>query len=190
MFRLRRILSYLLFLVTIRPQLGSCGFRSRIILPDNIVGMQYIFFGSNSYVSPRGSLIVKPLKSTAALSIGSNTRIGRFAHIHCGDSITIEDNVLIAERFFVSDVTHIYEDVRRPIVSQGERIIGKVTIGSGSWIGENVVIHGVNVGKNSIVAANSVVIKDVPDYTVVAGNPAKRIKQYNILTKKWERHED
>jgi acetyltransferase-like isoleucine patch superfamily enzyme len=54
----------------------------------------------------------------------------------------------------------------------------KIHVKSGAWLAANCVITaGVTIGKNSVVAAGSVVTKDVPDYTVVAGNPAKAIKQ-------------
>jgi len=56
------------------------------------------------------------------------------------------------------------------------------------WIGANaVVVAGITIGTHSIVAAGSVVTKDVPDFTIVGGNPAKILKQYNGDTKEWER---
>ena len=64
---------------------------------------------------------------------------------------------------------------------------GPITIGEGSWIGRNAVILSANIGRNCVVAAGSYVNKDVPDYCVVAGVPAKIIKRYNMETKKWER---
>ncbi|RQM78988.1 acyltransferase, partial [Aeromonas dhakensis] len=63
---------------------------------------------------------------------------------------------------------------------------GSVTINEGAWLGENVCVIGASVGKNSVVAANSVVTKDVPDYTVVAGAPAKVIKKFNFDSQSWE----
>jgi acetyltransferase-like isoleucine patch superfamily enzyme len=69
---------------------------------------------------------------------------------------------------------------------QGATDNGPITIGEGSWIGRNCLVYA-SIGKHSVVAANSFVNKDVPDYCVVAGNPAKIIKRYNPETKTWQR---
>lgn len=59
-------------------------------------------------------------------------------------------------------------------------------IGDGSWLGKNVVVIGnVSIGKNCVIAANSVVTKDVPDYSIAAGIPARVIKRYDFDRKEW-----
>ena len=60
-----------------------------------------------------------------------------------------------------------------------------VIIGEGSWIGENVCIIGASVGKHCVIGANAVVTKDIPDYCVAVGTPAKIIKKYDTKIKKW-----
>lgn len=60
-------------------------------------------------------------------------------------------------------------------------------IGEGSWLGENVCVIGASVGKHCTIGANAVVTKDIPDYSVAVGIPAKVIKQYNFKTQRWER---
>ena len=61
-------------------------------------------------------------------------------------------------------------------------------IGDGSWLGTHVVIAGnVKIGKHCVIGANSVVTKDIPDYCVAAGIPAKIIKKYNFDTCTWDR---
>ena len=64
----------------------------------------------------------------------------------------------------------------------------KVIIGEGSWLGTNVVVVGkVSIGKHCVIGANSVVTKDIPDYSVAAGIPAKVIKKYDFEKKEWVR---
>lgn len=101
--------------------------------------------------------------------------------------MVIGRNVLTADRVYISDNIHKYEDIDMPIKDQG--IIHKkdVVIGDGTWIGENACIIGASLGRNVIVGANSVVTKDVPDYCVVVGIPARIIKRYNGNTKQWEK---
>ena len=65
---------------------------------------------------------------------------------------------------------------------------GDTVVGNDVWIGQNVtVMPGVHIGDGAIIAANSVVTKDIPDFSVVAGAPAKIKKKYNIEKGKWER---
>lgn len=111
------------------------------------------------------------------LTIGDGTYIGRFVHINAWQEVVIENDVLIADRVFISDCEHMHINTEVPIIRQGDTFKGAVRLREGCWLGIGVVIlPGVVVGRNSVVAANSVVTKDVPDYTVVAGMPAKIVK--------------
>jgi len=103
-----------------------------------------------------------------------------FLHIGAVDKVTIENNVLIASKVFISDHDHLFDRSDIPIRYQGVKSKGPVKIKEGAWIGENVcILSGVTIGKNSIIGANSVVVNDVPDYCVYAGVPAKFIKKIN-----------
>lgn len=121
------------------------------------------------------------------LSIGANCAIGNFNHIYATESIIIEDNVLTADKVYISDNIHAYNDILKPIKDQ--KILQKkhVVIGSGSWIGECTSIIGASIGKHSVIGANSVVTHDIPPFSVAVGSPAKVIKRYNKETKQWER---
>lgn len=68
---------------------------------------------------------------------------------------------------------HIFDDVNTPIQQQGQ-VLGSVEIGEDSWIGNGALIMA-NVGKKCIIGAGAVVNKDVPDYSIVVGNPAKLV---------------
>jgi acetyltransferase-like isoleucine patch superfamily enzyme len=101
--------------------------------------------------------------------------------------VTIGNNVMIGSGAQVTGLTHNYENVDIPIKDQG--VFPNVTvIKDDVWIGGNsVIIQGITIGTHCIVASGSVVTKNVPDYCVVAGNPARVLKQYNHETKTWER---
>ncbi|WP_353887651.1 acyltransferase [uncultured Phocaeicola sp.] len=89
---------------------------------------------------------------------------------------------------YITDCDHEYRNVDIPITDQGIVQKGqKVSIGDGSYVGINAVIVGnVKIGKHCVIGANSVVTKDVPDYCVAVGSPAKIIKRYNLETQLWE----
>ena len=103
--------------------------------------------------------------------IGKNCYIGKNVFLDLANKIIIEDDVVISAG--VSIITH--GDVGdRKMKKYVRRISKPVKIGMASWIGANsTILPGVTIGKFCIVAAGSVVIDDVPDYTLVAGIPAK-----------------
>lgn len=108
-------------------------------------------------------------------------------------NIIIENSVLIGPDNYIASVDHCYEDISKPVMNQGvysphNNGHQELRIGEGSWIGTHVSIVGdVHIGKHCVIAANAVVTRDVPDYCVVAGVPARMIKKYNIETKEWEK---
>ncbi|QOG03784.1 DapH/DapD/GlmU-related protein [Flavobacterium sp. MDT1-60] len=121
------------------------------------------------------------------LSIGEGSIIGHFNHIYATKEIIIGKNVLTADKVYISDNLHQYENIELPIMFQGIKQLSNVRIGDGSWIGENVCIIGASIGENCVIGANSVVTKDIPDYCVAVGAPARIIKKYNIILQKWEK---
>jgi len=111
------------------------------------------------------------------LYIEDGTYIGRFVQINAWHSVTIGRNVLIADRVYISDADHNFDEKNMPISQQGDSFKGEVNLKDGCWIGIGaVILPNVTIGKNAVVAANSVVTKDVSDFAVVGGNPAKIIK--------------
>lgn len=101
--------------------------------------------------------------------------------------ITIGNDVMLAQNIVLSGLNHGYEDVNLSI-REHQTLTQPIVIKDEAWIGANaVIVSGVTIGKHAIVAAGSVVTKDVPPNTIVAGNPARIVKQYNPDTKKWER---
>jgi carbonic anhydrase/acetyltransferase-like protein (isoleucine patch superfamily) len=120
-----------------------------------------------------------------AVKIGNHTFIGAM-NVIIGP-VTLHDNIITAQNVVMSGLNHGYEDISLPIRDQ-PCTTGEIVIGEGSWIGANAVITaGVEIGKHCIVAGGSVVTRNVPDFSIVGGNPAKLLKQYNPETKQWER---
>lgn len=109
------------------------------------------------------------------VTIGDHTRVG----IHCTviGPVCIGNHVNLAQGIIVTALNHNFADSNRKIDEQG--ISTKpVVIGDDVWIGANaVILPGVTIGRHVVVAAGAVVTKDVPDYSLVAGVPAKEIKK-------------
>src|SRR5690606_36889731 len=94
--------------------------------------------------------------------------------------IVIDEDVMFAANVFVSDGVHGSDRGDVPYKYQGISNVAPIPIGRGAWIGQNaVILPGVTVGELAIVGANSVVNKDVPPRTVVAGAPARAVKRWD-----------
>ena len=114
------------------------------------------------------------------IRIGDNVIFNTDIHIGSINSVIIGDNCLFASRIFISDHHHGNTEFNvmklipkdRPLISKGPVLIGENT-----WVGEGVaILSGVTIGENCIIATNSVVTKNIPANSVVAGIPAKVIK--------------
>ncbi len=182
--RIENLIGHLKAALVYKHKFASFGSHSLIIRPIQIDSPEAVSIGNNVYIAHYG-WIKGGIEGKLSMSIGNGVQIGHFAHIVSRQSITIENNVLIADRVYISDCTHNYEDVSVPVLDQCVKILSPVVIGEGSWIGENVCILGASVGKHCIIGANSVVNKDIPDYCVVAGSPARIIKKYDFETHAW-----
>ncbi len=169
----------------------------------NLVNPFFHHRGKGSKVRRSVRLDVFPSK---AFYLGEHTIVEDFATINNGvgdvfvgnhdiiglgtviiGPVEIGNEVLLAQHIVVSGLNHGYQlpgipprlqpDIAKPVVIEDE-----------VWIGANsVVVAGVHIGKHSVIAAGSVVVKDVPSYCVVAGNPARVIKKMNTKTGIWER---
>ena len=116
--------------------------------------------------------------------IGSNSRIG-LGNTIIGP-VTIGNNVNLAQNITVSGLNHNYQDPDKTIISQGVNT-SRITIEDDVWVGANsVILAGITIGKHSVVAAGSIVNRNVPPFSIVAGNPIRIIKQYNPQKKEWE----
>ncbi|MBN1183545.1 MAG: acyltransferase [Bacteroidales bacterium] len=176
--------------VFLRPFFGMAGRNLRVYCPLKIDGFKRIFIGENVSIGYKIWLAASSaLNKDVEVVIGDGCTIGGFNHIYATGKIIIGKNVLTAERVYISDNLHNYEIPGVPIIQQGVRQLNEVEIGSGTWIGENACIMGVKIGRNCVIGANSVVTKDIPDFCIAVGVPARIIKRYNAETDKWEKVE-
>jgi len=169
-------------------RLAAFGNNSRIIKPTAIDGAKRIFIGNKVLISHYGWLAAMPLTGDAdcKLAIGDGTYIGRFAHIYATSKIEIGKKVLMADKVYISDNLHGYKNIQMPVIDQPIVQADQVSIGDGSWLGENVCIVGASVGKHCVIGANAVVTKSIPDHCIAVGAPAKIIKRYNFETNDWQ----
>ncbi len=160
--------------------------RARIIRqPSRLRGYKHMQLGENfttgSYCRiEAGSTSQKD--SYKALIVGDNVQLNDRCHIAALLSITIEDNVLIASGVYISDHDHGDTSFQSLKITPAARELSHapVIIEQSVWIGQNAtILKGVRVGRNAVIAAGAIVTKDVPPYAVVAGVPARVIKQYN-----------
>jgi serine acetyltransferase len=111
------------------------------------------------------------------LKVGDHSNIGHFAFVGCSGYIEIGERVLMGPRVTLLAENHRFDDVDVPIKSQGvER--KTIAIGDDCWLGAGcIVLAGVTIGRGAVVAAGAVVTEDVPSMAVVAGVPARVVRE-------------
>ena len=127
------------------------------------------------------------------LHIGTNCEMGDMTHIVALNNVKIGNNVLIASKCFLSDTSHgSYkgEHQHSPLIPPNKRELdsSSIVIGNNVWIGENVVIlPGTKICDGCVIGANAVVSGDFNKCGIIAGIPARYIKQFNYETGYWDR---
>jgi acetyltransferase-like isoleucine patch superfamily enzyme len=158
----------------------SIGKRIQLMALPNISGHTSLYIGDDVRFS--GSLYVASGKfcDHPTLRIGDRSFLGHGVTITCNREVVIEEDVLIASNCKISDYDGHAHSLSRRLVdaAPSEDEIRPVRICRGAWIGAgSLIMKGVTVGEGVIVGANSVVTHDAPAYTVIAGSPARVVKQ-------------
>lgn len=111
------------------------------------------------------------------IRIGNDTGIGAYCYIGAAGGIEIGNNVQFGQRINLHAENHLFDDPDKPIREQGTTRRG-IRIEDDCWIGScSVILDGVTIGKGAVIAAGSVVTKDIAPFAVVAGVPAKVLRQ-------------
>lgn len=165
---------YLKFLNIFNPKFWWFSFRYIVArYSENIGVLKKIQKGKGAIVN-----ITAQLAYPENIILGSDVRIGHSCRILAGfgeGKITIGNNVLFGPG--VSVIAGNHNISKSDLIMNQKSIPGAITIGSDCWFGTNsIILAGVTIGNGVVVAAGSVVTKDMPDYAIVAGVPAKVIK--------------
>jgi len=130
------------------------------------------------------------------ISIGNNVSLSDAVHIACTNSVTIGDDVLIGSRVIITDHNHgTYggHNQSSPLDPPSNRELTNdrsTIIENRAWIGDGVaILAGAAIGEGSIIAANSVVVGNIPKNCIATGSPAKPIRVYDFARKEWIRAE-
>jgi acetyltransferase-like isoleucine patch superfamily enzyme len=164
-----------------------------IRLPFDIRNKKYIKIGKNFTSGFACRLEAYPINfnKIPVLIIGNDVQMNDYVHISASKKVEIGNNVLLASKIFISDINHgSYDEVDSsdPNIIPSERNLSSkpVIIKDNVWVGESVcIMSGVTIGYGSIIGALSVITRDVPELSIVVGNPGRVIKKYDIIEKKW-----
>lgn len=126
------------------------------------------------------------ISGVGEIHIGDRSSIGHNSVLVSRERIEIGNDCMLAAFCYVLDVDHEFADTATAIPNQGLRV-KPVVIGNDVWVGAgSIILRGVTIGDGAVVAANSVVTRDVPPYAVVGGTPAKIVKDRRAERKSLE----
>ncbi|WP_369765650.1 DapH/DapD/GlmU-related protein [Flavobacterium sp. WC2429] len=169
--------------------------NARLIrFPIDLRGKRFIKI-SKGFTTGKGCrLEAYSVNKQKVLIIGDNFQMNDYVHITAMNSVVIGNNVLLASKIYISDCSHgSYSgdafDSHPSSIPKDRKIHSRpIHIEDNVWLGEFVsVLPGVTIGRGTIVGANSVVSKSLPENVIAVGIPAKPIKKFNFETQSWEK---
>lgn len=161
------------------------GARAALMAPQGVVyNERYLSIGDDTLIGPNVCLTAgisgeQTMLTCPVVRIGRKCIIGRGSHIIGHWSIELGDEIQTGPYVYITDQNHSYDDPDQPVGWQTPTVAA-VRIGSGSWLGANVVIlPGSELGENTTVAAGAVVRGSFPDHVVLGGVPARILRHYS-----------
>jgi acetyltransferase-like isoleucine patch superfamily enzyme len=163
------------------------GRRSILDEPSEIVGRESIAISDGVHIHAYGRLeALNCDEDIVRLRIGSGTVAQRYLHIGAISSVMIGKGCLLASHVYITDHDHDFSNPLEPPISNRRVIAAPVTIGDYVWLGENVtVLKGVKIGQRSVIGAGSIVTRDVPEFSIAVGSPARVIRKWDQITRQW-----
>ena len=124
------------------------------------------------------------------LEIGDNVSIGNNSFVSANNRIRIGSHVIMSAYVFITDHDHGFQDFSKNLDEQPLSEGGAVVIGDNVFLGTKCsILKNITIGERAVISANAVVTKNVPAYSVVAGNPARIIKQFDFIKNTWVKAE-
>lgn len=156
-----------------------------------IVTPKFISVSNNVFVQPNarieGITNYEGVNFHPHIEIGENCTIQQNLHLTCAQNVFVGKNTAIAANVTITDINHPYENIDLPIEKQPLDVI-PVSIGEDCKIYNNaVILPGTKIGKHCVIGANSVVLGDFADYSIIVGAPAKIIKRYCFDSASWKK---
>lgn len=163
------------------------GKGSRVHRSAQILGRANVRIGNNSCVSERCWLNVNHRRvGEVAISIGDNTFIGRSNFITSGGGVFVGDYCLTTMDCKFISSTHNADTPWLPIVTTGTTSHDVIKVGSNCFFGAGATVLGhVEIGHGSVIGAHSLVMNDVPPFSLVVGSPARVVKRYSFKRHAW-----
>ena len=162
------------------------GSRAALLAPQGVIyNERYLSIGDETMIGPNVCLTAgisaeQEMLRAPVVTIGRKCIIGRGSHIIGHWSIELGDEIQTGPYVYITDQNHSYDNPDQPVGWQTPTETA-VRIGSGSWLGANVVIlPGTVLGRNTTVAAGAVVRGTFPDHVVLGGVPAKVLRHFTV----------
>ena len=169
---------------------GFKGKRITIEYGVRIQNPQFVSIDDDTYVDVNAELCANQTLEgiVPSIKVGKRCKVGPYCCLGCDNMIVLEDEVRLAPHVHITDRNHVYADPTKSITLQPIVSPGPVIVNAQTWLGFGVqIMPGVTIGRHSVIAAGSIVTKDIPDYSVAVGMPAKVVKQYDFDKKEWVR---
>ena len=183
------------------PQFSNKPNNLVIDKPRRIINSEHVRVGDDVYIGPSSMIIAITSYPDRGLHPPENVEVNCYDPtiiignrvnstgnliIAALNKIEIGDDVIFASNVFISDGFHGYQNIDLPYKYQPMERILPVVIGQGCWVGQNVVIlPGITIGEMVIIAANSVVTKNLPPRCIAMGAPARVIKLWDEENSCW-----
>lgn len=181
-----RLLACLYGLKSIPYRYGS-NFKTYIDRHVKVTGWSNITIGDNSVIAAGSWLNVNDRNGARdSLRIGENCFIGRNNFITVGQRVSFGDYCLTASNCSFIGSSHNINNPNMPYITTGVDICSDIEVGSNCFFGFGVMVLGpITIGHGSVIGAGSVVLSDIPPFSVVIGNPARVIKRFSFVKNCW-----